>query len=59
MKSIESLVAKAKVTIAFFIYLHTVIIRDVKNVRNIIKRRKTTVLLNICWKLFEISYLKR
>ena len=32
--------------IAFFMNLRTVIIRDVENVRNIIKRKKTSVLLN-------------
>ena len=34
MKRIKSIVANAKVTMAFFIHLHTVIIRDVKNLRN-------------------------
>ena len=47
-KRIKSIVANATVTIAFFIHLHTVNIRDIKNVKNIIKRRKTSVLLNRC-----------
>ena len=34
------MVAKAKVTIAFFIHLHIVMIRDVKNVRKIMNSRK-------------------
>ena len=38
-KSIKSIVAKAKATIAFFMHLHFVIIRDIRNVRNIIKRK--------------------
>ena len=42
MKGIKSIVANAKVMIAFFMHLHIVIINDVKNVRNIIKRRKTS-----------------
>ena len=46
MKSIKSTVANAKVRIAFFIHLHIVFTRDVEKVRKIIKRRKTSVLLN-------------
>ena len=34
-KKIKSIVAKAKVTIAFFMHLHIVTIREIKNVRNI------------------------
>ena len=48
MKSIRITIANAKVRIAFFIYSHIVIVKDVKNVKNIIKRRKTPVLLNRC-----------
>ena len=33
-------VANAKVIIAFFMHLHIVIIRDVKNLKNITKKRK-------------------
>ena len=40
MKRIKSFVANAKVMIAFFIFLHIVIMRDVRNVRNIIKKEK-------------------
>ena len=43
-----------KVRIAFFIHLHIVIMRDVENVRNIIKRRKTSVLLNRCWNIYIV-----
>ena len=42
MKGIKIIVANAKVMIAFFMHLHFVIIRDVKNVRKIIKRIKTS-----------------
>ena len=48
MKRIKSVVANAKVMIVFFKHLHIVIMRDVRNVRNIIKTRKTSVLLNRC-----------
>ena len=37
---------KANVMIAFFIHLHMVIMRVVKNVRKIMNNRKTSVLLN-------------
>ena len=43
---------KCKVRIAFFIHLHTVIMKDVGNMRNIIKRGKTSVLLNRCWNIY-------
>ena len=51
MKRIKCIVANAKVGRVFFIRLHIVIMNDVKNVRNIIKRRKTSVLLNRCWNI--------
>ena len=34
------MVARAKVTIAFFINLHTVMMREIKNVRKIMNKRK-------------------
>ena len=40
------MVAKANVMVAFFIHLHMVIMSDVKNVRNFMNSRKTSVLLN-------------
>ena len=51
MKRIKIFIANAKVRIAFFIHLHIVIMRDVETGRNIIKRRKTPVLLNRCWNI--------
>ena len=51
MKRIKSIVANAKVRIVFFIHLHIVIMRDVENARKIMKRRKTSVLLNRCWNI--------
>ena len=50
MKRIKSFVANANVMFAFFIYLHFVIMRDVKNVKKNMKSRKTSVknLLNYC-----------
>ena len=56
MKRTKSIVAIAKVTIAFFLFLHTVIIRDVKNVRNFIKRRKTSVLMNRSWNILIVIW---
>ena len=47
MNRIKRIVANANVTIAFFMHLHIVIIRDVTNVRKIINRRKMSVLLKI------------
>ena len=47
MKTIERMVVKASVMIAFFKDLHIVIMRDVKNVRKIINSRKISVLLKI------------
>ena len=38
MKRIKSTVANAKVRTAFFIHLQIVVLRDVENVRNIIKK---------------------
>ena len=46
MKRNKGIVANANVIIAFFIHLHIVRISDVKNVRNITKSRKTSVLPN-------------
>ena len=39
IKSIKRTVAKTNVTIAFFIHLHIVIIRDIKNVRKIMNKK--------------------
>ena len=47
MNRIKSIVANANVTIAFFIHLQIVIIRDVTNVRKIRNSRKMSVLLKI------------
>ena len=47
MQKIKRMVAKAKVMTAFFIPLHIVIIRDVKNVRKIMNSRKISVLLKM------------
>ena len=47
MNRIKRIVANANVTIAFFIHLHIVIIRDVTNVRKIKNSRKISVLLKI------------
>ena len=47
MNKIKRIVANANVTIAFFIHLHIVIIKDVTNVRKIKNRRKMPVLLKI------------
>ena len=51
MKRIKSIVANAKVMMAFFIHSHILSMRDFENVRNIIKRRKTSVLLKRCWNI--------
>ena len=51
MKSIKSTIANAKVRIAFFIHMHFVFMRNVEDVRNIVKRRKKSVLLNRCWNI--------
>ena len=40
MKSIKSTVDNAKVRMVFFIHFHIVIMRDVENVRGVIKRTK-------------------
>ena len=45
MKRIKKIVAKAKVTIAFFTHLHIVIIRDDRNVMKIMNNKKIAVLL--------------
>ena len=47
MKRIKRIIAKSNVTIAFFTYLHIVIIRDDKNVRKITNSKKISVLLKI------------
>ena len=47
MNEIKRIVARAKVTIAFFTHLHTVMIRDDKNVRKIMNIRKISVLIKI------------
>ena len=63
MERIKSIVANAKIMATFFfIHLHIVIIKDVRIVRNIIKIRKTSVLLNRSWNILiviEKSYLRR
>ena len=46
MKINKNIVASAKVFIAFFIHLRILKIKDVKNVRKITKRRKTSFSLN-------------
>ena len=48
MKRTKSVVANAKVMIAFFLHLHLVIMRDEQNVRKNMKSRNTSVLLNRC-----------
>ena len=40
MKRVKRIVARANVTIAFFIHLHNVIIRDIKNVEQIMNSKK-------------------
>ena len=47
MKSIKRIVARAKVTIAFFIHLHIVMMREIKNVSKIMNKRKISVRLKI------------
>ena len=47
MKRNKRIVAKANVTIAIFIHLHIVIIRDDKNVMKITNSKKISVLLNV------------
>ena len=46
-KSIKRIVAKTNVTIAFFIPLHIVMIRDIKNVRKIMNKRKISFRLKL------------
>ena len=46
MELIRSIVASAKVIIAFSITLHVVRIREIRKVKNITKRRKLPFLLN-------------
>ena len=46
-KSIKRIVAKKNVTVAFFIHLHIVIIRDIKNVRKIMNKRKISFRLKM------------
>ena len=41
------MVARAKVTITFFIHLHTVMMREIKNVKKIMYKRKISVRLKI------------
>ena len=58
----QSIIANAKIMITFFKHLHVLIMRDVRNVRNIEKKRKTSVQLNRCWSIqivIEILYLRR
>ena len=47
MNRTKKIVAKVKVTIAFFTYLHIVITRDDKNVMKITNSKKISVLLKI------------
>ena len=51
MKRMKSIVANAKVMVAFFIHMHIVIMRHVRIVRNIINIREISVLLNRCWNI--------
>ena len=46
MKRNKRMVANANVMIAVFIHLHIVRMSDIKNVRKITNKRKTSVLLN-------------
>ena len=46
-KSIKKIVAKTNVTIAFFIPLHIVIIREIQNVRKIMNKIKTSFRLKM------------
>ena len=46
-KSIKRIVAKKNVTVAFFINFHIVIIRDIKNVRKIMNKRKISFRLKM------------
>ena len=39
MKRIKRIVASAKVTIAFIIHVHVVMMREIKNVRKIMNKR--------------------
>ena len=48
MKMIKINVANAKVIIAFFIHLRIVKVREIRNVKNITKRRKMSFLLISC-----------
>ena len=48
MKMIRSIVANAKVIIAFLIHKHAVRIREIRNGKNITKKRKVSFLLKIC-----------
>ena len=43
----KRMVARAKVTIAFFIHLHIFMMREIKNVRKIMNKRKVSVRLKI------------
>ena len=59
---IRSIVASAKVIISFFLHLHIVKIREIRNVKNITTRRKMSFLLKICLNIYivvEISYRRR
>ena len=47
MNRIKRIVAKVKVTIAFFTYMHIVIIRDDKNVMKITNSKQISDLLKI------------
>ena len=56
------MVAKTNVITAFFIHLHIVIIRDVKNVRKIMNSRNISVLLKMVRNIsidMELLYLWR
>ena len=45
---ITTIVANAKIIFAILIHLHNVRIRDIRDVKNITKRRKMSLLLNSC-----------
>ena len=53
------MVSRAKATIAFFIRLHIVMMREIKNVRKIMNKRKISVrlkIVRIIQKVFMYSY---
>ena len=45
---IRSIVANAKIRFAYFIHLHIVKIREIRNVKTVTKRRKRSFFLKSC-----------